>query len=217
MGVLFLPFCFGFTWQFGVNVFSIPYKADLPYYFVAGGLTYVTMHFLFKKPILTYVFGHELTHALFAMLFGGSVKAFHASERGGQVTVTKSNFVITLAPYFFPLYTFIALVLYILMPAAGVRGAAGVLVFFAGATFSFHLLLTLIFLHADQKDIREHGGIFSYPLIYLFNVLFTAFIIHLLLARENGFLDFLGNGIIQSLRMTAELFYKLYGLLPASN
>jgi hypothetical protein len=135
LGVALLPFCAGFTWQLGGAVFSMAYKPDLPYYFLAGGLAYLSVHLLFKKPILTYVFGHELTHAFFAVLFGGSVKSFQASERGGRVTITKSNFIITLAPYFFPLYTFIALIFYALAAAADVRWAAGWSIFFAGASF----------------------------------------------------------------------------------
>lgn len=212
LGLVLLPFCFGFSWQLGATVFSVPYKAELPYYFVAGGLTYLTLHLLFKKPILAYVFGHELTHALFAMLFGGSVKSFRASERGGQVTVTKSNFLITLAPYFFPLYTFLALVLYIALSASEARTGLGFLVFVIGASFCFHLLLTIIFLREDQKDIREEGALFSYPLIYLFNVLFGALLIHLLLAKKNGFLDFFLNGIMQSIVIVWSLFQKAYGL-----
>ncbi len=213
LGLLLLPFCFGFTRHFGSNVFSMPYKHDLPYYFLAGGIAYLALHFVFRKPILTYVFGHELTHAFFAMLFGGSIKSFQASERGGQVSVTKSNFVITLAPYFFPLYTFLVLVLYLVAGSEPARSTGAVLIFFAGATFCFHLVLTVVFLQADQKDIREQGAVFSYPLIYLFNVLFAALLVHLLLAKENRFLDFLGNGIMESVRMIVLLVARLYALV----
>jgi hypothetical protein len=216
LGMALLPFCLGYTWQFGVTVFSMAYKPELPYFFFAGALTYLTAHLLFKKPILAYVFGHELTHALFAMLFGGSVKTFHASDRGGRVTLTKSNFIITLAPYFFPLYTFLALVLYELAMLAEARGAAGWIIFFAGATFSFHLVLTFVFLQTDQSDIREHGAVFSYPLIYLFNVLFAALLIHLLLAQNAGFMGFLGGGIMKSVDMTVLLFTRLYGIVRGS-
>src|ERR1700690_2945029 len=97
-GLSLVPFCVGFTWQFATTVFMVHYRTDTPYYFFAGGVTYLTLQFLFKKPVLTFVIGHELTHALFALLFGGAVKSIHASDRGGRVTVTKSNFIITLAP-----------------------------------------------------------------------------------------------------------------------
>ncbi len=212
-GLLLVPFCFGYTWQLSTNIFHISYKAELPYYFLAGCLSYLTLHFLFRKPILTYVFGHELTHAFFAMLFGGSVTSFKAGERGGQVTVTKSNFVITLAPYFFPLYTFLVLIAYLLTDSAAAPKTAGVLIFLSGATFCFHLVLTIIFLQTDQKDIREHGAVFSYPLIYLFNILFAALLVHLLLAQKNGFIDFLGRGIILTVRLAADALSGLLGFI----
>ncbi len=206
LGVTLVPFCLGFTLQLASIVTSVTYKRDAPYYFLLGGCTYLAAHLLFKKPILTYVFGHELTHALFAVLFGGSVKSLHASDRGGRVTITKSNFIITLAPYFFPLYTFIALMFYWLARAADVRGAEGWFVFFSGATYSFHLVLTLSFLRADQDDIREQGALFSYPLIYLFNMIFVAFLLCFLMAENMNYLRFLGGGIMKSAEMISLVF-----------
>jgi len=210
LGIALVPFCIGFTWQLGMTVFEIRYKPDLPYFFVAGALAYSTLHLLFKKPIMAYVFGHELTHALFAVLFGGSVKSFHASDRGGRVTITKSNFIITLAPYFFPLYTFIVLLLYGTAVAAGLQRAIAWLVFLAGATFAFHLVLTVIFLQTEQTDIREYGLIFSFPLIVLFNVTFTALLIRVLLAENMEYLAFLGGGIMKSINMTVLILGKIY-------
>jgi hypothetical protein len=213
LGVAFLPLCVGFTWQFFATVFSVAYKPAVPYYFLAGGLAYLTAHVLFRRPIFTYVFGHELTHALFAVLFGGSVKNFQASERGGRVTLTKSNFIITLAPYFFPLYTFLALVFYGLTLAAGARGAAGWMVFVIGATFSFHLVLTFVFLQTDQTDIAEQGAFFSYPLIFLFNLLFAALLLHLLLAEHPAFPEFLGGGIMKSIELLTRLLQPIVAWL----
>ncbi len=217
IGLGLVPLCLGFTWQLAATLVTVRYKTDAPYFFVAGGLAYVTAHLLFNKPILTYVVGHELTHALFALLFGGSVKAIHASDRGGRVTLTKSNFLITLAPYFFPLYTFIALVLYGLAHAAGARGAAtDVLIFLSGATFAFHVVLTVVFLQTDQNDIREQGEVFSYPLIYLFNIVFAAFLIHMYFAENMDYPTFLAGGILKTVNMIALLTEKLIALVNAS-
>jgi len=213
LGIALVPFCIGFTWQLGMTVLEIRYKPDLPYFFVAGALAYSTLHMLFKKPIMAYVFGHELTHALFAVLFGGSVKSFHASNRGGRVTVTKSNFIITLAPYFFPLYTFIVLLLYGTAVAAGLQRAIASLVFLAGATFAFHLVLTAVFLQTEQTDIREYGLIFSFPLIFLFNVTFTALLIRVLLAENMEFPIFLSSGIMKSINLTMLFLVKIYSMI----
>lgn len=213
LGIALVPFCIGFTWQLGATVFAIRYRPDLPYFFIAGSLAYLTLHVLFRKPIMTYVFGHELTHALFAVLFGGSVKSFHASDRGGRVTVTKSNVIITLAPYFFPLYTFFALLLYGSAVAAGLQKAVGWIVFLAGASFAFHLLLTAIFLQTEQSDVREYGMIFSFPLIYLFNVSFTALLVRVLLAENMEYLLFLSGGIMKSIGLTLLIMGKIYRMI----
>jgi len=215
LGIVLVPFCIGFTWQFGATLFSITYKRDVPYYFIAGSFAYLTAHVLFRKPILTYVFGHELTHAFFALLFGGKVKSFQASDRGGRVTITKSNFVITLAPYFFPLYTSAALFMYWLAIVAGAGNAAGWLVFASGTTYAFHLILTFFFLQTDQNDIKEHGAIFSYPLIYLFNILFAALLLWLLLAENMSYPKFLYSGILKAANIVFLLFNKMYGIIRA--
>lgn len=210
LGIALLPFCAGFAWQLAVLSVSVTYQPLVPYWFAGGFILYIAIHFLFKKPILSYVVGHELTHALFAVLFGGSVKAFHASEKGGQVQITKSNFIITLAPYFFPLYTFFALGAYWLARAANAPMLEPWLVLIAGAAFSFHIILTLIFLQADQNDISEHGTFFSYPLILLFNIVLTALLIRLLLAKDMNYLRFLVDGIMRSIGLIAVAFGKLY-------
>lgn len=216
-GLALIPFCLGFTWQIAATVFSVHYRQDTPYYFFAGGLAYLTIHLLFKKPVLTYVIGHELTHALFALLFGGSVKSIHASDRGGRVTITKSNFIITLAPYFFPLYTFIALMLFWVARAADARGmTTGILIFLSGATFALHLILTFIFLQTDQNDIREQGAIFSYPLIYLFNIAFAAFLMNVYLVENMDYLSFFTGGIIKTGHLVLPFLKKAYALAYSS-
>lgn len=211
-GISLVPLCLGFSLQFLDSAFTVRYRPLFPYYFVGGVLSYLALHLLFRKPIITYVFGHELTHALFALLFGGSVKAFHATERGGRVTITRSNFLITLAPYFFPLYTVIVLCVYAAARAANVSGAEPWLVFLAGVTFAFHLVLTAVFLSADQDDIREQGALFSYPLIYLFNVLFASVLLRLLLSEGMNYPKFMANGIIRTMTMLRALYGRVASL-----
>ncbi len=213
LGILLLPFCIGAAWELASTLVTVTYRPLVPYWFTGGFLLYLVIHFLFRKPILGYVVGHELTHALFAILFGGSVKSFHASEKGGQVQITKSNFIITLAPYFFPLYTFLALGGYWIARAADAPAFEPWLVLLAGAAFSFHIMLTLLFLQTDQNDIAEHGAFFSYPLIVLFNIILTALLVRLLLAQDMSFLSYLTNGIIRSLRLYAHGFSSLWKLV----
>ena len=213
LGLVLIPFCIGYTWELASEITTLRYKAGLPYYFLAGCLCYLTMHILFRKPIFTYVVAHELTHALFAILSGGSVKSFQASDRGGRVTVTKSNFMITLAPYFFPLYTFILILFWWIAVASGARPAVTItLVVLSGAAFAFHLMLTFIFLQTDQNDIREEGAVFSYPLIYLFNIAFTGLLMRIYLTEDMDYLRFLARGIIKSIGLLSRLVAQVYAL-----
>ena len=49
-------------------------------------------------PVRTYVLGHELTHAVWGLLFGAVPSSLKVGERGGSVRLTKTNMLITLAP-----------------------------------------------------------------------------------------------------------------------
>ena len=201
LGLALVPFCIGYAWELSSAAVTVAWEPLVPYWFVGGFLGYLVVHFLFRKPILAYVVGHELTHALFALLFGGSVRSFKASERGGQVEITKSNFIITLAPYFFPLYTVLALIAVRIARAADAPSWEPWLVLLAGATFAFHIVLTFLFLRTDQNDIAEHGAFFSYPLIFLFNVVLTALLVRLLLARDMSYTAYLIGGIMKGLKL----------------
>src|SRR6266699_1585458 len=104
IAILLLPLCIGVTNALimvlhasgGANTVWVP--------MLAGAACWLVILLLLPKPMWVYVFGHELTHALWTWLFGGRVKKFKATSEGGHVVVTKNNFVIVLAPYFFPLY-----------------------------------------------------------------------------------------------------------------
>jgi hypothetical protein len=129
------------------------------------------MWFLLPQPVKAYVIAHELTHALWAWLFGGTAHDLRFSDHGGSVRLSKSNVWITLAPYFFPLYTILVI---------AVRLVAGLFVdplplpflwlFLVGFTWAFHVTFTVQSLMITQPDIQEYGRVFSYALIYLFNL-----------------------------------------------
>ena len=51
--------------------------------------------------------------------------------------------------------------------------------FFIGATLAFHVVLTLEFLRKGQSDIVKSGFIFSLVLIFIINIVVTAFILSL--------------------------------------
>jgi hypothetical protein len=171
IAVLLLPFCFGAVsalwrvlhWSGRAETFWVA--------FAGGGACWWIVFLLLPKPMRLYVFGHEFTHALWTWLFLGRVKRFKASARGGHVVVTKTNFLIVLAPYFFPLYALGVVLLF----AAGhlVFGWTRYLEWFhllLGAAYAFHITLTWHILQTRQSDITSQGYFFSGVIIFLGNI-----------------------------------------------
>lgn len=192
IGILLLPVCFGAASALS-RVVSATGNAQMFWVALVGGAAcWLTVFLLLPKPMLIYVFGHELTHALWTWVCGGRVKKFKASASRGHVILTKSNFLIALAPYFFPLYAVLVILFFVI----------GHLIwnwqhylpwfhFFIGAAYAFHITLTWHILQTRQTDITDQGYVFSIVVIWLGNVLVLLVGIPLLTARVS-LLDALG-------------------------
>lgn len=184
VGILLLPACVGAVPTLG-KILGATGKAQTIWVALAGGAAcWWGIYLLLPKPMRVYVFGHELTHALWTWLFGGRVKKFKVTAKGGHVVVTKSNFVIALAPYFFPLYA----VLVVLVFGIGhlIWGWEPYRVWFhllLGAAYAFHVTLTFHILKTEQSDITGQGYLFSAVVIFLGNISVLLFGIPLLTAR----------------------------------
>jgi hypothetical protein len=142
------------------------------FYFLLGFVAYLAIQAIFFRPIRTYVFGHELTHAIWSVIFGGEIKDFKVSKHGGSVLLTKTNFIINLAPYFFPIYTVIVLLIYYgLGIFIDVKPYVSYMLFLLGFTLAFHLALTFYALATKQPDVVKTGVMFSLVIILLINVI----------------------------------------------
>jgi hypothetical protein len=152
--------------------------------FLSGAACWLTVYLLLPKPMRLYVLGHELTHVLWTWLLGGKVKKFRASATGGHVIVNKSNFAIALAPYFFPLYAILVVLVFLL--GNWLWNWQHYLVWFhlsLGAAYAFHLTLTWHILKHNQTDISSQGYLFSAVIIFLGNIAVLLFGIPLLVSR----------------------------------
>ena len=190
IAVLLLPVCAGAARALWLVIQSSG-SADTTWVPLLGGAAcWIVIFALLPKPMWIYVLGHELTHALWTWLFGGEVKKMKVTSKGGHVLISKTNFVISLAPYFFPLY------------AALVIGGFAIghfiwgwpLVWFhllVGAAYAFHVTLTIHVLKTQQSDITGQGYLFSAVVIFLGNICLLLFGIPLLTARV-GMLNSLG-------------------------
>lgn len=151
---------------------------------LAGVACWIVIYLLLPKPMWIYVFGHELTHAVWTWACGGRVKKFKTSSTGGHVIITKSNFLIALAPYFFPLYAAMIVLLFLL--ANLFWNLQPYLAWFhllLGAAYAFHVTLTANVLQTRQTDITSQGYLFSAVVIFLGNVMVLLFGIPLLAAK----------------------------------
>jgi hypothetical protein len=186
IAVLLLPVCAGAAMALW-RVLRFSYGADTVWVpFLAGAACWLVIYLLLPKPMWIYVFGHELTHVLWTWLFGGRVKKFKATANGGHVVISKTNFVIALAPYFFPLYAAIVVALF----AIGhlIWDWRNYLVWFhlvVGAAYAFHVTLTWHVLKTRQTDITSQGYLFSTVVIFLGNVSVLLFGLPLLTAKVN--------------------------------
>jgi len=170
------PLAGGLTAALGRLLWHLPWsQGGLPW-FAGGFVAYLVVQIFFWRPLFLYVMGHELTHALASVLQGGNADDLHVSTKGGRVRVNRSNFLVDLAPYFFPLYTAGACLIW----AVAAERFKPLICALIGFTLAFHFALTLFSLKQHQSDIAEGGWFFSVPLILALNVLICVLVLRLL-------------------------------------
>ena len=142
------------------------------WFFSLGVVLWLIAFIGLPRPILIYVFGHELTHAIWVWLMGGRITRFRVGRDGGHVITNRTNFWIALAPYFFPIYSILAIAIFgALSIFYNVQPYGWVLYAVIGATWAFHLTFTLWMIPKNQTDLRDHGTFFSLIVIYLLNLI----------------------------------------------
>jgi len=188
IALLLLPVCAGAAKVLWL-VLRAGYGADTVWVpLLAGAACWITIFLLLPKPMWLYVFGHELTHALWTWLFGGQVKKLKVRSGGGHVVVSKTNFLIALAPYFFPLYAVLLVAVFAL--GNWLWNWHSYAVWFhllLGAAYAFHLTLTVHVLQTEQSDITSQGYLFSAVVIFLGNVGGLLFAVPLLTLKYGWF------------------------------
>jgi hypothetical protein len=171
LAIFLVPPVIALGWNFFDLILSLGQKVSenaMPFW--AGLGCYLIFQVVFFRPIRTYIFGHELTHAIVGLLSGARLKSFKVSSSGGSVVLSKTNVLIALAPYFIPLYALIIIFVYW---AAGrfwpVANLYPYFLFAAGFSLSFHLSLTWYALSQGQSDLEAFGVFFSAMLILFVN------------------------------------------------
>lgn len=211
MALVLLPACGVTTWTFVASFRDATlnrgfWQSPEFWYFTTGSLLmagWMGSGLLRGFFLYLYVLGHELTHALFVLLFRGRVSDIHVSTSGGYITTNKTNLLIALSPYFVPFWSLVAGILFVAGRMLWQLDGHWNLAFYAvvGSSWTFHMLWTLWMIPRDQPDLRENGTLLSLVIIYLANLLLLVLLLiaaheaPLQSSRQFG-MDWMRNAII---------------------
>lgn len=127
--------------------------------FGAGFFMYFTSRTMMDSSVKTTMqtVAHELTHAFFALLTFHKVSkiSIDADNKGGEITFAgEGNWLITIAPYFFPLFAMIYMIIISFLPNELIFN--GILGYFLG----YHTDTVASQIHEKQTDLPKVGYLF---------------------------------------------------------
>jgi hypothetical protein len=113
-------------------------------------------------------FEHEMTHCLFAWLTGNRVGEIKVTLRGGgHITVIGSpNWLIDVAPYFFPTATIVLLLISTIIPYLDLM----VWQLAIGVSLCYHFTSTIPKTHEGQTDLQKAGFVFCWMFLPTANI-----------------------------------------------
>ena len=158
---------------FGILLYGFPAQAALLYtreegwILLGGAALYLVAHVVIRKPERMYLWAHEFSHLIAAKIFLRKVHSFHITSRdGGKVVIDRTNVIIDLAPYIFPLYSVAAGCAAVLLRSAS-PWVPDVYLALASFLFSMHLLFSAEGLFRGQPDVKRSGRLFSGAIVFL--------------------------------------------------
>jgi hypothetical protein len=170
-----------------------PNLLNLPQFRAAaiGFLTGAAVWALFGRRLGFFgTFEHEFTHLVFGLLMFQRPKSFYASTYRGHVTSEGSNFIDTLAPYYFPTFSYILLAVFPLL-----RSSAHIYFYpILGLVTGYHLVSNVAEFGFRQPDIRRSGAAFSLVFCTFAAVLAFGFLAGFVIGGFRGGLDFIALG-----------------------
>lgn len=228
LGIVSFPICIAVSVSLYDELNQIKALSYNQKYFIFGIVAYLIIHIVFFKseylyPVRNfatafgiyisngvYILGHEVMHVIATWISKGRVRSFKVSSKGGEITATKSNLFIALAPYFFPFYTImVAAIFSIASLVIKTKLPYSSFLFLVGFTLSFHLVFTINFLKTKQSDFLHGGYLFSICLVYIVNLIIIGFIFSLLF-EEINFVEFLKSAYLKSKDIYAAVFEQLF-------
>lgn len=170
LALLLLPGAAWSLYELGA-AFSQRRLLSLP--FLGGFAAYLVVWKLFlSRPSwgsLVSSFEHELTHAVFAWATLHPVVDFKATWRsGGHIKIRgRGNWLIAIAPYFFPTAAVAIALALIWLPPKWLIWTNGIL----GASVAYHLTSTWKETHRKQPDLHKTGFTFAWMFLPTANLI----------------------------------------------
>ena len=169
---------------------------NIEFYAFAGGAVFYLATMIFAGYNISrtmQIISHELTHTLFAYLTfhdAGRIRV-NPDDSGGEMIVKGGgNWLITLAPYFFPLFSFLYM---LLMPGLVIASQNHFLVHaIFGYFFGYYWGTVLSQVHPQQTDIIKEGYLFSTIFIVGANLYVTGIILAFNSKQWDGVKEYLG-------------------------
>ncbi|MGH7494791.1 MAG: hypothetical protein ACREOO_20660 [bacterium] len=207
--VLLIPVIYAFVmaaWSFLVYHAELFWENWVTY----GFIFYILLYVLLLRPRVTFleIFEHELAHTVAALLFFRSVKLFAVFPEGGVMrhqggSSSLVNTIITLAPYFLPVFALPMLLVKPFMTSPMNQ----VVDFFIGLFLAFHYASLFVEFSPRQSDIVKTELVVALFVVIFFNAIFTV----LALSFALGEYDYL-MAYIKDALATAWRSYQAIGL-----
>ncbi len=156
------------------------------------------------------IFAHEFTHMLAALLTGHKPKSMNIHpDKGGSFTYQgKGNWLITIAPYFFPTFPFLWM-LGGLWFSYHNQAFPNWYVMTFGVLVGYHIVANFYQIHAEQTDFKKAGYFFTVMFIPGVNVLIIGYLWSFVLNGWAGLATWQKEAMTACVRFAQEMLSKI--------
>ncbi len=183
LALILLPITCLVVWQEMRLLLGVLEHLSAAISFVLGAAVYALIHYKWYDFSRLYVFMHEMTHAVAALVCGSRIKDVRVGKESGYVKMSHTNTFIALAPYFVPGYVVCVALLYLFLSFfVDMTPYRQAVLFLVGFFMAFHFIQTFHTLwEAEQPDLELAGGkFFSCVTIVLANMFVLAVVLKIL-------------------------------------
>ena len=176
------------------SLLLIPHVETALIGFVSGAIFWIVLR---HKLGFFGVFEHEFTHLIMGLIMFQKPEAFFATAKRGHVRVGGKNFLVDLAPYYFPTFSIILLLVFPFLRESAYAVYFPVLGFITG----YHLVSQIIDFRFYQGDIRVSGMAFSVVFCLFASILTFGFVFAFVVGGYGGGYMFLRSGFPEAGRL----------------